>query len=108
MQYKIIFLLLFLTSCISHQESSIKSNKKIFVPYSSKGFALIYHENDFKNKVISKKLDNEKLQIAHRNLSRNKILILTNPQNNESIELLVTKKAIQSSAAKMSVCRYMR
>ena len=92
MKYKIIFLLLFLTSCISNQQGSIKS-KKIFIPYSSKGFALVYQEDDFKNKIVSKKLNNEKLEIAHRKLGSNKILILTNPENNKSIELAVSKKA---------------
>ena len=92
MKYKTIFLLLFLTSCVSNQQGIIKS-KKIFTPYSSKGFALVYQEDDFKNKIVSKKLNNEKLQIAHRKLGSNKILILTNPENNKSIELAVSKKA---------------
>ena len=44
-------------------------------------------------KIVSKKLDSEKLQVAHRKLGRNKILILTNPENNKSIELKISKKA---------------
>ncbi len=91
MKFKIIFLLLFLASCVSGQQNTIKSTKS-FTPYSSKGFALLYQEDDFKNKIVSKKLDNEKLQVAHRKLGRNKILILTNPENNKSIELKVSKK----------------
>jgi len=91
MKFKIIFLLFFLISCAPGSQNTIK-NTKSFVPYNSKGFALVYQEKDFNNKIISKKLDNEKLQVAHRKLGRNKILILTNPENNKSIELKVSKK----------------
>jgi len=92
MKFKIIFFLLFLNSCISSQQNSIKSTKT-FNPYSSKGFALVYEEEYFNNKILSKRLDNEKLQVAHRKLGSNKILVLTNPENNKSIELKVAKKA---------------
>ena len=92
MKYKILFLLFFLTSCISNGQNAIKKTKS-FVPYNSKGFALVYQEDDFKNKIVSKKLDNEKLQVAHRKLGVNKILLLTNPENNKSIEIKVKKKA---------------
>jgi len=92
MKFKIIFLLFFLFSCVSGQQNNTKSNK-LFTPYSSKGFALVYQEDDFKNKIISRKLDNEKLEIAHRKLGRGKILILTNPENGKFIELQIAKKA---------------
>jgi len=91
MKSKIIFLLFFLISCTSSGQNATK-NTKSFVPYSSKGFALIYTEKDFNNKIISKKLNNEELQVGHRKLGRNKILILTNPENKKSIELKVSKK----------------
>ena len=91
MKSRIIFLLFFLNCCVPSSQNTIK-NTESFVPYNSKGFALVYEEEDFKNKIVSKKLDNEKLQVAHRKLGRNKILILTNPENNKSIELKVSKK----------------
>ena len=91
MRYKILFLTLFLSSCVSTQHSVLK-NKNGFTPYTSKGFALVYDENDFKNQIISKKLDNRKMQIAHNKLGVNKILILTNPDNNRSIEIKIAKK----------------
>ncbi len=88
MKFNFFFFLLLLTSCASTGQNNTGS----FVPYSSKGFALIYEKNDFDNKVISKKLDNNKFQVGHRKLGKNKILILTNPENNKSIELKVSKK----------------
>ena len=77
MKFRIIFLLFFLNCCVPSSQNTIK-NTESFVPYNSKGFALIYEEEDFKNKIVSKKLDSEKFQVAHRKLGRNKILILTN------------------------------
>ena len=93
MKFRIIpFIILFLASCTTNQNMSV-SGKKIFVPYSSKGFALLYSENDFKKKIVNTRLDNNKFQIAHKKLGRNKTLILTNPENKISIELKITKKA---------------
>jgi len=88
MKFKTVFLLIFLTSCVSN----VQNNTKSFTPYNSKGFALVYEENDFDSKIISKKLDNNKLEVGHRKLGKNKILILTNPENNKSVELKVSKK----------------
>ena len=88
MKFRNIFLILFLSSCTTYGENNYKS----FTQYSSKGFALIYDENDFNNKIISKKLDSSKPQVAHRKLSKNKILVITNPENKKSIELKVSKK----------------
>ncbi len=91
MKYKIIILLFFITGCAQNNINSY--SKKIFKPYSSKGFALIYSEDDFNKKIISTKLDNEKSQIAHRKLNTSTFLILRNPENNKSMELKITKKA---------------
>ena len=91
MKYRFIILILFLNSCASSYSGSLKSNQ--FIPYSSKGFALIYQDSDYDNKVISKKLDNNNLELAHRKLDRNKIVVLTNPENNKSLQLKITKKA---------------
>ena len=88
MKFKTVFLLIFLTSCVSN----VQNNTKSFTPYNSKGFALVYEENDFDNKIVSKKLDSNKLEVGHRKLGKNKILILTNPENNKSVELKVSKK----------------
>ena len=91
MKYRFIILILFLNSCASSYSGSLKSNQ--FTPYSSKGFAIIYQDSDYDNKVISKKLDNNNLELAHRKLGRNKIVVLTNPENNKSLQLKITKKA---------------
>ena len=40
---------------------------KKFKNYSNKGFALVYDDKFFKNKIINKKLDNRSLQIFNNN-----------------------------------------
>ena len=44
MKFKLFFLLFFLFSC-----SAGTSQKSLIKPYTSKGFALIYNENDYSN-----------------------------------------------------------
>ena len=44
MKYRIVFLLIFLVSCSS---GTLQNKKSTFIPYSSKGFVLIYNENDY-------------------------------------------------------------
>ena len=51
MKYKLIILLLLLTSCAQNY-SQANLNKA----FNSKGFAYIYNEEDFTNKIIKKKI----------------------------------------------------
>ena len=45
-------------------------------PYNSKGFAYIYNELDFEEKIIKGKLDNSKLEVSHKSLKVNTLIIL--------------------------------
>ena len=49
MKYRFIISFLFLLSCAQNY-----SNSEIKKPYSSKGFAYIYNQEDFANKTIKK------------------------------------------------------
>ena len=89
MKFKTFFLILFLFSCTNN---NYKGQVSDFKPYSSKGFVLIFSENDYKDKIITSKLDEKELQIGHSKLKKNSIVILTNPQNKKSIQLTVSKK----------------
>ena len=89
MKYKIAFFLIFLTACSS---GTLQKETSTFSPYSSKGFVLIYNENDYKNKTISRKLNENELEIGHHKIRKNSIVIITNPKNNKSITLKVSKK----------------
>ncbi len=87
MKFKTLLIFFFIASCVTGNYS-----KSSFQPYDSKGFVLIYEDADLLNKIVSKKLDSSKLQIAHKYLKRNTLLVLTNPDNKKSIELKVSKK----------------
>ena len=86
MKYKII-ILLFLTSCAQNYSKS-QLNK----PFNSKGFAYIYSEEDFVNKIIKKNLDNNSLQIAHNKLRAGSLIKIINIKTNESIILKNSKR----------------
>lgn len=87
MKFSLIFLILiFISSC-----SNGLVNKNNRDPFTSSGFALIYNDDDFKNKIISRKLNNDLLEVGHYKIKRNSIVKITNPQNKKSLELKVTK-----------------
>ena len=88
MKFKYFLILFILLSCNVKNVNYDDSNKSNL----SKGFALIYNEADYNNKIISSKLNREKIQVAHNKYPRNTILLITNPINKKSVELVVTKK----------------
>ena len=87
MKYKLIILLLFLTSCTQNY-SRVDLNES----FNSKGFAYIYNEKDFIDKVIKRKLDNNSLQIAHNKLRPGSLIKITNIKTNDSIILKNSKR----------------
>jgi len=87
MKYKLIILFLFLTSCAQNYSKSELNNA-----FNSKGFAYIYNEEDFINKVIKKKLDNNSLQIAHNKLRPGSLIKIINIKTNDSIILKNNKR----------------
>ena len=87
MKYKIIVLFLLLISCAQNYSKS-ELNK----PFNAKGFAYIYNEEDFINKVIKKKLDNNSFQIAHNKLRPGSLIKIINIRTNDSIILKNNKR----------------
>ena len=87
MKYKLIILILLLTSCAQNY-SNLKQNKS----YISKGFAYIYNEKDFIDKIIKKKLDSNSLQIAHNKIRPGSLIKITNIKTNDSIILKNSKR----------------
>ena len=87
MNYRYLFILFFLFSCTN---SVSKLNiKKTFV---SKGFAYIYSDEDFDNKTISKKMNNNLMQVSHNRLKPGTLLKIVNIKTNESIVLKNSKR----------------
>ncbi len=80
----------FLFSCADYKITKTPKNEKKY--FSSHGFALIYEENLFKEKIISKKINNEKIYIIHDSLRVNTPLHIINPINQKKIETKVHKR----------------
>ena len=87
MKFKLIILIFFLTSCSSNYT---KLDNRI--PYNSTGFAYIYNEQDFINKIINKKMNSNELQISHQNLNIGTLIKLINPKTKETLVLKNNKK----------------
>ena len=60
--------------------------------YRAKGFAYIYNEDDFKNKLIKRKLDNNLHQIAHYKVRSGSLIKLINPRTNDYVILKNNKR----------------
>ena len=87
MKFSLIFIIFFLFSC-TNGNFNTSTDKS----YASKGFALIYDENDYQKKIISTKLNPNNIEIGHNQLNKNSYVVITNPINKKSIKLKVTKK----------------
>ena len=87
MKYSFILCAILLFSCSSNITKL--ENRS---PYNSKGFAYIYNEEDYNNKIIKGKLDNAELQISHSTLSNNTLIKIINPKTNDSIIIKNFKK----------------
>jgi hypothetical protein len=83
-----LFIFLFLLLSCSSNYTSLDSK----IAYNSKGFAYIYNEGDYDAKIIKGKLNNELLQISHKNLKIGSLIKLTNPKTKESLIIKNSKK----------------
>ena len=79
-------------SCADYRANEeIKKEEKHY--YSSIGFALIYEDELFKQKVINKKINNEDIRVMHSLLRMNTPIKLINPGNSKVIETKIYKRA---------------
>ena len=88
MSYKnIIFLIifLFLANCTADNLVKNKPASTMFNGYSNKGFALVYNDELYKQKIIERKMEDRSLIIFQKNLKFNKQVKITNILNNKSI-----------------------
>ncbi len=87
MKFKIIIIFFFITSCsLEYSPSSLKKN------YTSKGFAYIYNDFDYEERIIKGKMNNNNMQISHQNLRTGALIKLINPKNKESVTLKNIKR----------------
>ena len=74
-----------LSNCTTGNLIKNKSYTPLINSYSNKGFALIYSEELYKQKVISKKIDERSLTILQNKLRTNTLVKITNLLNNKTI-----------------------
>ena len=81
-----------LSSCADYKtnKGSQKEEKQY---YSSSGFALIYDDELFLQKIINKKINNEDIRVMHSQLKTNTPLKIINPVNSKVIETKIYKEA---------------
>ncbi len=89
MKFKVLIIIPFLFN-FSCAQNNYKNNQN--KPYNSKGFAYIYNETDYNNRIITKKLNNNLLEIAHQDLRPYTLIKVINAKTNKSIILKNKKK----------------
>ena len=89
--YIIIFL--FLSNCTTNTLINNKPTKTSVVAFSNKGFALVYNDNLFKKKIVSKKINERSHTIFQKNLKINTKVKITNLINNKSTIAIVGAKS---------------
>ena len=87
MKFKIFIILILTYSCANN---SINYNSKK-ISHSSKGFAYIYTDEDFENKNVSRRFDNELMQLSSNYVRRGALIKIINPENNKNVIIKNTK-----------------
>ena len=85
-----IFLIIIVNGCVTYptnkESNKINIYKKSFI---NKEFTLVYNNNLFEKKIISKKLDNRSLIIFQKNLKKGTSVKVTNLINSKSTVVTV-------------------
>ena len=88
----LLFFILLLGACANYKTDKSKETK-VRKFYSSIGFALIYNDDLYTQKVINKKIDNEYIRVMHSLLKKNTPIKIINPVNSKAIMTKIYKKA---------------
>ena len=85
--------ILFIVNIVLYSCADYRIEKKEKLYYSSSGFALIYEDNLYLQKVVNKKINNEDLSVMHNLLKINTPVRIINPDNLKVIETKIYKRA---------------
>ena len=88
-----IIIILFLSNCSTNLPINTKQKTSLVNGYSNKGFALIYNDNLYKQKIVSKKISERSLIIFQKNLKINTQVKIINILNNKTIIAMVGKNS---------------
>ena len=93
MNYKYFLIIIFLILC-SCSTYNVANNKTISLNknrFQNKGFALVYKNHFFDQKIVSKKMDNRGLLIFQKNLKQGTNVKIKNILNDKTIIVKVGK-----------------
>ena len=82
---KYIFLFFFLVSCVEDIKLINKDNTLKRKAFTSKGFALIYNGDLFKEGIIKKKINNREFFVLHKFIKPNVFVKIYNPKNSKTV-----------------------
>ena len=78
-------------SCASYETATNKKDKKKY--FSSIGFSLIYEDEYYSNKLVNKKINNNKIRVLHNTLRSSTPIRIINPDNLKFIDTKITRTA---------------
>ena len=88
---------LFISNCSTGTLVTNKPTNALVNGYSNRGFALVYDDNLYKQKIVSKKISERSLRIFQKNLKINTQVKITNILNNKSLIGTVGKNSTYPS-----------
>ena len=81
---KIILIVFFLSACSQTQiNKKVSLDKKEF--YEGSGFVLLFEKKFLKDKILKKKINNEKNHVTHRYLKKKTLIKILNPENSRTL-----------------------
>ena len=83
MKFKLLLVIFFFLISCSPNYTKLDNRK----PYNSTGFAYIYNPMDYESNIVKKKLNNNLLEISHKDLKSGTLIKLINPKTKEYIVL---------------------
>ena len=85
-------IIFFFSACTNYNvNKQILLEEKKF--YSSSGFALIYDNDLYEQKIINKRLNNDQTVAFHSLLKRNTLIKITNPFTSKSVNAKIVRRA---------------
>ncbi len=91
--FRLILLILFLSSCTEKSNVNFSNKPVITEKFSNKGFTLIYDDDLLKKKIINKKINERDLIIFQKNLRKGTSVKIFNPTNKKSLIAKVGKNS---------------
>ena len=90
--FSIFFIFILIYSCADYKNNrSVNKPEKVY--HTSSGFALIFEDDLYIQKIVNRKIKNDAISVMHSQLKKNTLIAITNPESAITIETRVTKSA---------------